>query len=97
LWRNNVIVIAYSSFFLADRNPKRNAKYNENDKNKMPLVIFGDALFKRDNNRLKGNLPGVSSSIAGQIKLREKRGELMVMTIWEYNTSKVCIYYESTY
>lgn len=63
----------------------------------MPLIVFGDALFKKDNNRLKGHLPGVSSRIARQMKIREKRGELLFMTIWEYNTSKVCIRYEPTY
>lgn len=57
----------------------------------MPLVVFGDALLKKDNNRIRGHLPGVSTLIARQLKSREKRGELLLLTIWEYNTSKVRI------
>lgn len=56
----------------------------------MPLVIFGDGLRNKDHLKFKGLRTGVSNKLYNRLKLRESLGELLLLDIHEYNTSKVC-------
>lgn len=55
----------------------------------MPLVVFGDGLKNKDHIKLKGHRHGLSNKIYKQLKLREGLGELLLLDINEYYTSKV--------
>ncbi|GAA5812652.1 hypothetical protein MFLAVUS_006109 [Mucor flavus] len=60
------------------------------DVKKMPLVVFGDGLKNKDHIKLKGHRHGLSNKIYKQLKLREGLGELLLLDINEYYTSKTC-------
>ncbi|KAI7891472.1 uncharacterized protein EV154DRAFT_442882 [Mucor mucedo] len=64
-------------------------KFEEGDKSKMPLIIFGDGLKNKSHVKISGIRHGVSEMIYRQLKLREKLGELLLLDIDEYKTSKV--------
>ncbi|KAG2191036.1 hypothetical protein INT47_006012 [Mucor saturninus] len=72
----------------ASRNHKE--KFEEGDKSKMPLIIFGDGLKNKSRVKISGLRHGVSEMIYKQLKLREKLGELLLLDIDEYKTSKNC-------
>jgi hypothetical protein len=55
----------------------------------MPLFIFCDDLKHKDQVKFKGLRTGVSNKIYKQLKHREGQGELLVLDINEYKTSKV--------
>ncbi|ORE07158.1 hypothetical protein BCV72DRAFT_304893 [Rhizopus microsporus var. microsporus] len=56
----------------------------------MPLVIFGDGLKNKDHVRFKGLRHGVSNRIYRQLKHREGLGELLLLDINKFKTSKTC-------
>ncbi|PHZ09323.1 uncharacterized protein RHIMIDRAFT_294507 [Rhizopus microsporus ATCC 52813] len=56
----------------------------------MPLVIFGDGLKNKGHVRFKGLRHGVSNKIYRQLKHREGLGELLLLDINEFKTSKTC-------
>lgn len=62
----------------------------EGDKNKMPLVIFGDGLKNKEHVKFRGLRPGVSGKIYRHLKHREGLGELFLLDINEFRTSKIC-------
>lgn len=55
----------------------------------MPLVVFGDGLKNKDHVKFKGLRHGISNKIYSQLKLRERIGELLLVDINEFKTSKV--------
>jgi hypothetical protein len=57
------------------------------------LVIFGDGLKNKDHVKFKGLRWGASDKLCRQLKLRKKLGELLLLGISKYNTSKVSINY----
>lgn len=62
----------------------------------MPLIIFGNGLKNKSHVKFKGLRHGVSEKLYRQLKIREKRGELLLLDIDEYKTSKVYIVYMIT-
>ncbi|KAG2209788.1 hypothetical protein INT47_001936 [Mucor saturninus] len=65
-------------------------KFEEGDKSKMPMIIFGDGLKNKSHVRFKGLRHGVIDKLYKQLKRRENLGELLLLDIDEYNTSKTC-------
>lgn len=49
----------------------------------MPLVFFGDGMFGKDCNRIKGHESGVVGILWKMLKRREARGEIALVTISE--------------
>ncbi|KAL7318631.1 hypothetical protein PS15m_001849 [Mucor circinelloides] len=60
------------------------------DKSKMPLVVFGDGLKNKDHIKFRGLRHGVSNKIYKQLQAREIIGELLLVDINEFKTSKIC-------
>ncbi|CEP07343.1 hypothetical protein [Parasitella parasitica] len=60
------------------------------EKEKCPLVIFGDGVFGKDMAKLKNLRCGVVGKLYLTLKKREAAGELIVLTIDEFKTSKTC-------
>lgn len=57
---------------------------------KVPLIVFGDGMFGKDNVKLKGNRCGVTGILWKALKRREKSGNLVAVTVDEYLTSQIC-------
>lgn len=57
---------------------------------KVPLIVFGDGMFGKDNVKLKGNRCGVTDKLWKALKRREKSGNLVAVTVDEYLTSQIC-------
>lgn len=57
----------------------------------MPLIIFGDGLKNKSQTKFKGLRSGVTDKLYRQLKRREKLGELLLVDINEFKTSKVSI------
>ena len=70
---------------------KNKSRFEEDDCKKKPLVIFDDSLRNKDHVKFKDLRYGVSNKIYGQLKHRERLGELLLFDINEYKTSKVSI------
>ncbi|KAG2194004.1 hypothetical protein INT47_005006, partial [Mucor saturninus] len=79
-----------SSFFSFFKKRNHKEKFEEGDKSKMPLIIFGDGLKNKSHVKISGHRHDVSEMIYKQLKLREKIGELLLLDIDEYKTSKNC-------
>jgi hypothetical protein len=59
---------------------------------KIPLVIFGNAMFGHNNStHFKGKQHGIVDKIWKELKRRERAGELIAITIDEYLSSQVSI------
>jgi hypothetical protein len=57
----------------------------------VPLIVFGAAMFGKDQTRLKGLRSGVVGLLWRTLTKRAKETKsLIVLSIDEYNTSKVC-------
>ncbi|KAL7326540.1 hypothetical protein PS15p_208868 [Mucor circinelloides] len=69
---------------------KNKACFEVGDKSKMPLVIFGDGLKNKDHTKFRGLRHGVSNKIYKQLQARERIGELLLVDINEFKTSKIC-------
>lgn len=65
------------------------AKFTPNSEGKLPLVVFGNGMFGKDNVPMKGHRPGLVGVLYRMLKRREARGELVVVIIDEYLTSQV--------
>lgn len=63
--------------------------FNEGDRRRMPLIVFGDGLRNKAHVRFAGLRHGLSEKIRKQLLMRGKLGELLLLTINEYNTSQV--------
>lgn len=85
-------------FFSFEREHKE--RFEEGDRSKMPLVVFGNGLKNKSHVKFKGLRHGASEKVYRQLRLREKLGELVLLDIDEYKTSKVkthaCEYHTST-
>ncbi|KAI8880209.1 hypothetical protein K501DRAFT_286384 [Backusella circina FSU 941] len=57
----------------------------------MPLIIFGDGLKNKTQMKFKGLRHGVSERLYRQLKKRERLGELLLLDINEFRTSKVSL------
>lgn len=68
---------------------KNKACFKVGDNSKMPLVVFGDGLKNKDHIKFKGLRHGISNKIYRQLKTRERVGELLLIDINEFKTSKV--------
>ena len=68
----------------------RPLKYQEEDKSKVPLVVFGNGMFGKDLVKLKGLRCGVAGIMWRCLKKREAAGDLLVVTIDEFLTSQIC-------
>lgn len=63
----------------------------ELDEKKVPLIVFGDAMFGKDHVVLKGkHKSGVVDKLFKSLKGIEAEGQLIVVTIDEYKASKTC-------
>ncbi|KAI8072172.1 uncharacterized protein B0P05DRAFT_580302 [Gilbertella persicaria] len=60
------------------------------EKEKCPLVVFGDGVFGKDMVKLKNLRCGVVGKLFQTLKKRETAGALIVLTIDEFKTSKTC-------
>ena len=60
------------------------------DKNKVPLIVFGNGMFGKDLVKLKGIRCGVVGVMWRCLKKREAAGDLLVVPIDEFRTSRVC-------
>jgi hypothetical protein len=59
---------------------------------KIPLVIFGNAMFGHNNSmHIKGKQHGIVNVIWRELKRRERAGELIAVEIDEYLSSQVSI------
>lgn len=60
------------------------------DESRVPLIVFGDGMFGKDRVKLKGHRNGVVEKLYRTLKSKEAEGQLIVITIDEYKTSKTC-------
>ncbi|EIE76770.1 hypothetical protein RO3G_01474 [Rhizopus delemar RA 99-880] len=67
----------------------RTLPFQEN-KEKCPLVVFGAGVFGKDMVKMKGLWCGVIGKLFATLKKRDAAGELIVVTIDEFKTSKTC-------
>ncbi|KAG1639716.1 hypothetical protein G6F44_007556 [Rhizopus delemar] len=65
-------------------------RFEEGDRKKMPMIVFGNGLQNKSHVKYKGLRRGVTDKLYKQLKLREKSGELLLLDIDEFNTSKIC-------
>ncbi|KAL1930641.1 hypothetical protein VTP01DRAFT_10803 [Rhizomucor pusillus] len=66
------------------------AKFTPKSEGKLPLVVFSNGMFGKDNVPMKGHRPGLVGVLDRMLKRREARGELVVVIIDEYLTSQIC-------
>ncbi|KAI7891624.1 uncharacterized protein EV154DRAFT_481056 [Mucor mucedo] len=59
-------------------------KFEEGDRYKMTLIIFGDGLKIRSQTRFKGLRFGVTDKLYRQLKIRKKLGELLLVDVNEF-------------
>lgn len=64
-------------------------RFEEGDRKKMPMIVFGNGLQNKSHVKYKGLRRGMTDKLYKQLKLREKSGELLLLDIDEFNTSKV--------
>ena len=78
------------SYFFSKRkqNKWKSAPFQE--VNRIPLIVFGNGMFRKDLVKLKGIQSGVIGKFFRVLKKREAEGQLIALTIDEYNTSKTC-------
>ncbi|KAG1019468.1 hypothetical protein G6F26_010093 [Rhizopus arrhizus] len=62
----------------------------QENKEKYPLVVFGAGVFGKDMVKMKRLRCGVIGKLFATLKKREAAGELIVVTIDEFKTSKTC-------
>jgi hypothetical protein len=65
-------------------------KWREEDKSKVPLVVFGNGMFGKNLVKLKGLRCGVAGVLWRCLKKREAAGDLIVLPVDEYKTSRIC-------
>ncbi|KAG2202802.1 hypothetical protein INT46_009962 [Mucor plumbeus] len=62
----------------------------EYEKSKVPLIVFGTGMVGKDLAKLRGLRHGVTGMFYRTLKKREKEGELLVVPIDEFKTSRIC-------
>ncbi|KAG2197190.1 hypothetical protein INT46_003352 [Mucor plumbeus] len=62
----------------------------EYDKSKVPLIVFGTGMVGKDLVKLRGLRHGVTGMFYRTLEKREKEGELLVVPIDEFKTSRIC-------
>lgn len=65
--------------------------FQEGNPHKMPLIVFGDGLKNKSQVKYRGLRTGITDKLYRKLKSREKFGELLVLDINEFKTSKVSI------
>ncbi|KAI9267783.1 hypothetical protein EDC94DRAFT_657383 [Helicostylum pulchrum] len=68
--------------------------FEEGDRTKMPLIIFGDGLENEDQTKFRGLRPGVSDKLYRQLGRREKLGKLLLLDVNVFRTDLKLIYAE---
>jgi len=56
----------------------------------VPLIVFGTGMVGKDLVKLRGLRHGVTGMFYRTLKKREKEGELLVVPIDEFKTSRIC-------
>ena len=56
---------------------------------KLPMIVFGNAMFNKDGVPMRGQRVGVTNILWKTLKRRERQGHLVAITIDEYLTSQV--------
>ncbi|GAA5814925.1 hypothetical protein MFLAVUS_008428 [Mucor flavus] len=64
--------------------------FHEKDKSKVPLIVFGNEMFGKDLVKLKGLRCGVVGIMWRCLKKREAAVDLVVVTVDEFKTSRIC-------
>ncbi|CEG83564.1 hypothetical protein RMATCC62417_17465 [Rhizopus microsporus] len=72
------------------RNKWKPLKFKEEDRFKVPLVVFGNDMFGKDIVKLKGLRCGVAGIMWRCLKKREAADDLLVLPIDEFKTSRNC-------
>lgn len=55
----------------------------------MPLIILGEGMINKNHVKFKGKMVGAVGTIHDHLKLRESKGELLLLTINEFLTFQV--------
>lgn len=63
---------------------------NTYDKEKIPVVAFGSGMLGKDSVKFKGHRTGITGVLYRALKRRERQGDVIVVTVDEFRTSKVC-------
>ncbi|PHZ08227.1 uncharacterized protein RHIMIDRAFT_295401 [Rhizopus microsporus ATCC 52813] len=84
----NTSYCSSKSFFFSER--KHKEKFEEGDRTRMQLIIFGDGMKNKHHDKFKGLRCGVYDKLYKQLQRRERLEELLLLDINEYNTSKTC-------
>ncbi|KAI8967173.1 hypothetical protein BDF20DRAFT_803796, partial [Mycotypha africana] len=63
--------------------------FNAGDKIKVPLIVFGNGMFGKDNVVLKSHRCGTVGVLWRALKQREVAGDLLVLEIDEFKTSRI--------
>ncbi|KAI9477838.1 MAG: hypothetical protein EXX96DRAFT_618766 [Benjaminiella poitrasii] len=74
----------------------RPAEYKR-EKTKISLAVFGSGIFGKYLVKLQENKAGVTGVFYRALKRREATGDLIVLTIDEYKTSRICNRYSNNY
>ncbi|KAI9484080.1 MAG: hypothetical protein EXX96DRAFT_606993, partial [Benjaminiella poitrasii] len=73
-----------------EHNKKWRICYLMMEQNMTSKKVFSSELFGKDPIKLKGNKAGVTGVLCRVLKRREAAGDLIVLTISEYKTSRIC-------
>ncbi|KAL1931617.1 hypothetical protein VTP01DRAFT_9760 [Rhizomucor pusillus] len=79
-----------SKFATTKRKKWKRETVPQRSKGKMPLVVFGDGMFGKNQTKIKGHECGAVGVLWKMLQRREARGEIALVTISEYNTSQIC-------
>lgn len=60
------------------------------DRKKVPLIVLGDGMFEKSSARMRRVRSGVVGRLWSVLKRRERAGDLLVVCIDEFKTSKIC-------
>lgn len=84
-------MIQYLNYHVFSRSEKwKPSSFVEENKEKVPLVVFGNGMFGKDVVKLKGLRCGVVGILWRCLKKKEAAGELLAISIDEYKTSRIC-------
>ncbi|KAI8971783.1 hypothetical protein BDF20DRAFT_838074 [Mycotypha africana] len=87
--KKNIRKIAETDEDEGQKEQDRNVKGTGKEK-RVPLVVFGDGMFGKDSVKLKGLRCDVVGALFRALKRREAAGNLLVLMIDEFKTSKIC-------
>ena len=65
-------------------------KFEEEEKEKIPVVAFGDGMFNKDGVKIQGLRHGVTNILWRALKRRQPFSPLVLGSVDEFRTSRVC-------